>query len=417
MKTYIKKTSLLPALIAGLGLTLADRVAAQSYDTNNVIVQTFAGAAIPGYLDGQGQLAKFSSPSEIVADTSGNLFVFDSGNQVIRKITTNGAVTTFVGGGNQFEGYGTNVWLAGYAPIGAMNIDHSNKIWFVGYIGGNTYLVSIHSNGYVSVENGGLPGMTYNSSRICFDSANNIYYNGGHNIYRYDPNTGVAQVFAGSGASGYVDGNGIFTAFSSPDTVVCDPSDNIYVLDQNGGRLRKIDQGQNVTTVATNIAGAPLAVPRYVDNSGNIVCVSGNGVVASYVSKITSAKNVLLFAGNTTGTTGYTNGAGNTALFNRVTSASLSQGSIFVADKLNHRIRQISFNPQPQIVTGANLGIATYPGVTITGAVGRTYQIQSSANVTNWTPIATILLPTSPYLWIDQNPVSGNKFYRALLIP
>ena len=48
---------------------------AQTYDTNNDVVQTFAGAGIPGYIDGQGQSTEFSSPSSIVADNSGNLYV------------------------------------------------------------------------------------------------------------------------------------------------------------------------------------------------------------------------------------------------------------------------------------------------------------------------------------------------------
>jgi hypothetical protein len=59
----------------------------------------------------------------------------------------------------------------------------------------------------------------------------------------------------------------------------------------------------------------------------------------------------------------------------------------------------------------------TYPGLQIIGTVGMTYQIQTSPDLNSWTTKATILLNSNPYLWIDQNPVSGNKFYRALLLP
>jgi len=68
-------------------------------------------------------------------------------------------------------------------------------------------------------------------------------------------------------------------------------------------------------------------------------------------------------------------------------------------------------------VTGANLVLNTYPGLTINGIVGRTYQIQTSTNTINWVAHANILLPSTPYLWFDSNPVAGNHFYRALLLP
>ena len=90
---------------------------------------------------------------------------------------------------------------------------------------------------------------------------------------------------------------------------------------------------------------------------------------------------------------------------------------IFVADSGNQRIRQITFNPSPQPVSGANLILNTYPGLTITGVVGRTYQIQSSTDMSTWNPASTILLTSSPYLWIDLNAVNGKKFYRAYLLP
>src|SRR5436305_1329270 len=86
--------------------------AAQIYDTNNVTVQTFAGSAFSGYLDGQGQSTMFSSPSQIVADSAGNLFVWDSGNARIRKIDTNANVTAFAGGGiSALPATGTNANL------------------------------------------------------------------------------------------------------------------------------------------------------------------------------------------------------------------------------------------------------------------------------------------------------------------
>lgn len=383
----------------------------QIYDTNGDFVQTFVGSGIPGYIDGQGQLTEFSGPSMVLADTLSNLFVWDSGNRLIRKVTSNGTVSTFVGGGNQFEGYGTNVSLAVNSSIGPMAIDHANKLWFLGAYYGTTLLVSVQTNGYVSVENGNLPNISVGYG-LCFDSSDTLYYSGGNRIYRYNPLTAVADIFAGSGVSGHLDGNGIFTEFYGPGAIVADQADNLYVLDADGW-IRRIDQAQNVISITNNFLGRPMAV----DNNGNIIAVGGGGSV-SYVCKQTVTTNVILFAGTLLYSPGsYTNGPGYLARFNTPTWACLSQGSIFVADRDNHRIRQISFNPQPQIVSGANLGIGNYIGLTISGIVGRTYQIQTSPDMNSWSTKASILLTSSPYFWVDQNPIASNKFYRALLLP
>ena len=111
MKTKIAVVSIASGLIL-----LAWCARAQPYDTNNDAVATFAGFGIPGYVDGQGQLTAFYSPSQIVSDTASNLYVWDSENYRIRKITADGTVTTFAGGGSSFEAYGTNASLA-WGPV------------------------------------------------------------------------------------------------------------------------------------------------------------------------------------------------------------------------------------------------------------------------------------------------------------
>jgi sugar lactone lactonase YvrE len=399
---------------------------AQNYDTNNVMVSTFAGYGIPGYVDGQGLLTAFNDPTLIVSDTASNLYVWDSGNDRIRKITPDRTVSTFVGGGSYLDGYGTNVSLS-WGQVSAMAIDHNNQIWLVmaeSYYGGVTYLLTIDTNGYVSIANGGLTNLT-SSSGICFDSANNLYYSGGNRIYRYNPGTGIVEPFAGSGISGYFDGQGsLFSAFSNPTALACDQADNIYVWDSGNERIRRIDQQENVTTIAgrsyysetdgigTN-ATFSVINSMFFDHAGNLYMVCG-----SCVRKMDAQTNVDTLAGNFNQYPGgYNNGPGNTALFYSATGGCFSQGMVFVADSNNNRIRNLTFNAQGQPVAPANLQLNTYPGVQITGAIGRTYQIQSSPDMANWNPVAKVLLNSSPYLWIDRNPVAGNKFYRAVMLP
>ena len=411
MKTKIM--AVLAAIMASFGW----HAYAQTYDTNNEVVQTFAGSGFSGYVDGVGQLTMFYSPNAIVADSHSNLFVWDSNNSRIRKIAPDGTVTTFAGGGSNAQGTGTNVNLS--SGIGGLTIDRNDTLWaftsqsFV-------RLYKITTGAVVSYTSFNL-GLTIMGA--CADSVGNIYFSSGNKIYRYATNS-VLSVFAGSGNSGYADGNGIFTSFYNPTAMAADAADNIYVWDSSNYLIRRIDQNQNVTTIAgtynstsrtdgvgTN-AGFGSISQMCVDGSGNLILACGNSI-----RKIYPTTNVVTMAGNFGYTGGYANGAGNVAQFNNASGVCVSQGSVFVADSNNQRIRQISFNPQPQVVTGANLGIGTFAGVTITGIVGRTYQIQSSPNMAAWTTRATVLLTSSPYLWIDQNPASGNKFYRALLLP
>ena len=420
------KTKIVSAVVAVVA-TLAYQAEAQTYDTNNEVVQTFAGFGIPGYVDGQGQLTAFSSPSQIVSDTASNLYVWDSGNFRIRKITASGTVSTFAGGGSYFDGYGTNASLA-WGSGGAMAIDHANTLWLVlvsGY-SGLSYLVTIGTNGYVSIANGGLTNLGI-SSGICFDSANNLYYSGGNRIYRYNPGTGVVQAIAGSGITGNFDGQGtLFSAFSNPAALACDQADNIYVWDAGNATIRRIDQNQNVTTIAgngnyyyssadgvgTNAAFNGIS-SMFSDNAGNIYFVCG-----SCIRKMDAQTNVVTMAGIFYQySPGYADGPGNLARFYYAYGGCFSQGMIFVADTGNNRIRNITFNPQPQVVAPASLQLNTYPGLQITGTIGRTYQIQTSPDLNVWTTTTTLLLNSSPYLWIDQNPVSGNKYYRAVMLP
>jgi hypothetical protein len=420
----MKQTKL--KFLLALAVLSCVRVEAQTYDTNNEVVSAFAGYGIPGYVDGQGQLTAFSSPNQIVSDTASNLYVWDSGNHLIRKITPDATVSTLAGSGTFFQGFGTNVTFS-WGTAGAMAMDHSNTIWLVlidGY-GGNSYLLTIGTNGYVSFDNGGLTNLV-TTSGICFDSANNLYYSGGNRIYRYNPNNGSVQVVAGSGIFGNYDGQGpLFSAFNNPTALACDQANNIYVWDSGNSTVRRIDQSQNVTTIAGNgnyyyssVDGAGTnaaftgVLSIFLDNAGNLYFVCG-----SCIRKMDAQANVVTLAGAFIQyPPGYANGPGDLARFNNASGGCFSQGMVFVADSGNNRIRSITFNPLPQVAPPASLQLNTYPGLQITGTIGRTYQIQSSPDLNTWTTTATLLLTSSPYLWIDQNPVCGNKYYRVVMI-
>jgi hypothetical protein len=407
-----------------LAVALSWTAAAQTYDTNGVYVQTFAGSGFYGWVDGVGELTMFNGPSAIVTDSSNNLFVFDTYNLRIREITTNATVSTFCGGGNQASGCGAVMSLP---ECQTMTIDNGNVLWAP--LSQDIYQVEPDGCGeiYFDLDGGSfspIPTPVCSLGGMCVDSESNIYFSDrcGQKIYRFS-HPGPTAVFVGSGNIGAEDGNGIFTSFNSPTALAADAAGNIYVWDSGNGVIRRIDQNRNVVTIAGKFDAR-------VDSDGvgtnasfstiNSMCVDGSGnlILAcnSSIREINAATNVQTIAGSFT-QSGYTNGPGSVALFAGAAGVCVSRGSIFVADAGNQRIRQITFNSQAKSISSASLGIATYPGLTITGVVGRTYEIQTSPDMNTWSTVATLLLNSNPYLWIDQNGVIGNKFYRAVLLP
>jgi hypothetical protein len=403
-----------------LAVLLGGRAAAQTYETNNVYVQTFAGSGFYGNYDGQGVLTMFNAPSAIVADSFGNFFVYDSNAGRIRKITPAGAVTTFVGGGNgSLPGFGTNVSLPyGYYGYGTMTIDHSNVLWLAA--GG--YLLRIGPDGYVAPVN---PSVS-SPAGLCVDSANNLYYSSGNQILRYNQATGLSEVFVGSGNPGSVDGNYVFTSFNNPSALAADAANNIYVWDSGSQLIRRIKQNRNVETIAgTNIqycyncdadgvgsqAQFSSVNAMSVDNYGRLLLACGTSI-----RRMTATTNVTTLAGSFT-QIGYTNGIGSEARFINARGICMSQGLVFIADAGDHRIRKITFDSSPQLVPETNLSLRMTPSLSITGEVGRSYRIESSPNLTNWNPEATILLRSTPYLWLDESAQGQAKYYRTFLMP
>ncbi|MDB6023346.1 MAG: hypothetical protein JWQ04_3203 [Pedosphaera sp.] len=396
---------------------------AQNYDTNGVTVQTFVGSAFSGYLDGQGQQTMFNGPISVVADTYSNLFVFDYYNHAVRKVTPDGTVTSYCGGGTgSLPGYGTNVSLGLFVT---MTMDRSNNLFLLGFPG-EGLMVKIDTNGYASLIPLPALGGDNGSGGMCVDSLNNLYVSdsSANKIYRYKTN-GVLEVFVGSGNQGAIDGNGIFTSFSTPQALTADSADNIYVWDSGNNIVRKIAQNKDVTTISgrKNIAsdsdGVGTNATFFLVSS---MCTDGFGNIylacfGDSVRRISATTNVTTIAGSFN-QRGYVNGIGSVARFDGGGDAGICfvGGTIFIADFSNQRIRQITFNPASQIVPASNLSIGSYPGVKITGTVGRTYQIQSSPNMSAWTTETTVLLNSTPFLWFDQSG-APKKFYRAVMLP
>jgi ATP-dependent protease HslVU (ClpYQ) peptidase subunit len=321
-------------------------------------VTTFAGSGTSGSTDGTGTAASFNYPYGLGLDSSGNIFVADFGNNKIRKITSTGVVTTFAGSGSIGSTDATGTAASFNGPIG-IGLDSSGNL-FVGD-SFNNKIRKITSAGVVTTFAGsGSAGSTDATgtsasftwpSGIALDSSGNVYVadpNGNHKI-RKITSAGVVTTFAGStGTTGSTDATGTAASFFWPRGVVVDSTGNLFVGDNFNHKIRKITSAGVVTTFAgsgsassTDATGTSASF-NYpyglgLDSSGNIfVADSGN----NKIRKITSGGIVSTIAGS--GSNGSTDATGTAASFNYPVGIVVdTSGTIYVVDTNNHKIRKI----------------------------------------------------------------------------
>jgi sugar lactone lactonase YvrE len=266
-------------------------------------VTTIAGST-QGYADGQGTAAQFNYPQAIVIDLSDNLYVADSSNNRIRKITPFGLVTTFAGSSRGYEdGQGTDAQFNN--PLG-MTIDSTNNLYVADTqnnrirkidTDGNVTTIAGSTEGYLD---GSVTEALFNAPYgIIVDSINNLHVadTGNHKIRIITP-AGAVITIAGS-TQGFADGDGTSAQFYYPLGITIDSADNLYVTDSYNHRIRKIDSNRNVTTIAGSTQGsAPPPNPQFnqpfgimIDSANNLyVCDRANSRILKIDSsgKITS---------------------------------------------------------------------------------------------------------------------------------
>lgn len=176
---------------------------------NNVIrrlsgstVSTYAGTGTPGLVNGPLTTAQFNTPTKVIADSAGNLFVVDAGNHCIRKITTSGNVSTFAGSGQPGYADGSATTAQFYRP---------------------TSIIYNAADGYYYVAD------TFNNCIRRIDSAGNV------------------TTYAGAQTAGYQDGALLSARFNKP-TDVGIANGYMYVSDTSNNAIRQINMAQGTVT-------------------------------------------------------------------------------------------------------------------------------------------------------------------------
>jgi hypothetical protein len=344
------------------------------------MVTIFAGAAgSTGIGDGPGTLARFNSPFGLAADNSGNIYVADSYNHTIRKITPAGVVSTLAGTAGSPGSTNGNVSVAQFNSPRGIAVDTSGNIYVADTY--NAIIRKITPAGTVSTlaglvgQTGWANGLGTNARfnqpwGLATDSSGNIYVADPLNfIIRKITPAGLVSTIAGSpGMSGSANGVGSAARFSYPSGVAVDSAGNVYVADNNNDTIRKISPSGNVTTFAgsAGMVGTTDATggsARFDQPEDIVFDGSGNGyVVDTYNSTIRSislAGAVGTLAG-VGGQVGITDGLGGIARFNHPWGITVTAaGTVYVADTLNSTIRKMEpGNCQPTgVLDGAGGGI------------------------------------------------------------
>ena len=273
-------------------------------------VSTLAGSALQsGSVDGTGSAARFNSPFSVAVDGSGNVYVGDCLNSTIRKIAPAGVVSTLAGLPEHTGSTdGTGSAARFFNPQGVA-VDRSGNVYVADTFNGN--IRKITPAGVVSTlaDATGSAAYFYHPFGVAADGSGNIYVaDTGNNTIRKITAAGVVSTLAGSaGQCGSTDGTGAAAGFCNPSGVAVDGSGNIYVADLYNYTIRKITPAGVVSTLAgspgqTGSTNGTGSAARFYNPQGLAVDGSGNIYIAdtdnSTIRKITPAGIVTTVVGS-----------------------------------------------------------------------------------------------------------------------
>lgn len=342
-------------------------------------VSTLAGNGTPGFSDGNATSAKFKNPYGIAIDDKANLYIADGGNNLIRKITPEGVVSTIAGNGTAgfADGIGTSAMFnnpTGLALDGKGNIFVTDR--------GNHRIRMISSAGIVSTFAGiGIPGFANgDGSSAQFNNPTGIasaiqsfgttlyIADAGNHMIRKISSNGVVSTIGGNGTPGFADGAGTNSKYNNP-TGIAVSFFGIYVADAGNNRIRKISEFGNPANVSVTISGngqagyedGPAASSQFNEPTGiafwgTLIYVTDRG--NNRIRRLNAEGTVSTLAGR--GSEGFADGIGYSAIFNNPAGLVLDPNTIapgvipdpnksnepyyfYIADIENNRIRKVSF--------------------------------------------------------------------------
>lgn len=330
-------------------------------------ITTVAGNGTPSISGdgGQATLAGMNTPCGIALDGNGNLFVAEYGNNRIRKVATNGTISTVAGNGTDASsGDGGAATLACLSGPNGLAIDGLGNIYVseplkhrVRKISTNGTISTVAGNGSGSYSGDGGPATLACLNRpygLAVDGSNNLYivdtYN---NRIRKVPNDGTISTVAGNGTLAYSGDGGQATlaSLNHPIAVAADGPGNLYICDLDNKRVRKVTTSGVISTIAGNGGAvysgdgvqATLASmsPRgaVVDALGNLYLVDESN---NRIRKVTTSGLIVTIAGNGVATFAGDGGQAALASLNSPKYIAMDgAGNLYISDFSNNRLRKV----------------------------------------------------------------------------
>jgi len=445
----MKKTLQLLIGFSAVGLLAMTIARGQSIYSTPYTFTTLAGVAdgSVGSNDGTNNGARFNWPEDVTLDSAGNLYVADTFNNTIRKMTpfgTNWVVGTIAGtAGTIGSGDGTNL-AAQFSAPSAITVDTNGNLFVadtdnhtirkITPVGTNWVVITIAGTAGTigSTDGTNLVAQFNYPSGITVDTNGNLYVSDTDNetIRELTPvgtNWVVSTIAGKAEIPGSTDATGTNALFSGPSGITLDSAGNLYVADAGNDTIRKLRLIEANWVVSTIAGMPPPANPGSTDGTNRTALfsspsdISADGLGNLYVadtSNDTIRKMTPLGTNWVTSTlaglagiTGITDGTGTNALFNFPYGVTTDHaGNLYVADTLNSTIRMGVIATVPNL----KVGFAAPDSVVVSWPDSGSHTLQTNGNLTttNWVNYGGIITTTNGTNSVTIAPPTGNLFFR-----
>ncbi len=373
-------------LDAGGNLYIADTTNQRLRKVNTAgVINTVAGNGTKDFSGdgGPAASASLSEPSGVVVDVGSNLYIADSGNNRVRQVSAAGTIGTLAGNGNfGFSGDGGAATGASLFSPSGVAVDATGNLYIADTgnqrlrkVGAGGIITSVAGNGVKSFSGDGGPAAAASlagPTGVAVDVAGNLYIADSLNTrVRKVGGNGFISTVAGNGTQGFSGDGGAGAALNNPSAVAVDAAGNLYIGDTGNQRVRKVNPGGTISTVAGNgtfgFSGdaGPATAAQLAGPSGVAADIAGNLYIADTsnqrIRKVSAGGTITTLAGN--GVRGFSGDGGqaSNASLNLPTGVAVdSAGNLYLTDSLNFRVRKVS--PGGMITTVAGNGQEGFSG-------------------------------------------------------